>query len=220
MSSTVLFQRTAVDFWNAFEIQKSALEISSLAFDGGMIGEAARLATSAFLLIGRGMRNHKSILDHLGITDNIQFPTTVPDENQSGTPLIRSQLTCVRTDEWVIELAPRGRMAMQTGRTLKFNDWWNENVLDNGKGQTLTRENIIRILRDKDGGAHYDANVTDPLIAAALQGQITGLLYKTTEEALETPVPFSVENTMRQMAEEVRQVLRHLRLQHDPSFRT
>jgi hypothetical protein len=120
--------------------------------------------------------------------------------------------------EFAIELVPRGREAMQKGRLLKFDEWWNENVLDNGKNQRLTRENIIRILRDKDGGAHYDANVTDPLVAAALQGQITGFLYKNTD-GNELPVPLSVETTMRQIAEELRQVLRYLRLQHDPSFK-
>jgi hypothetical protein len=224
MCSKVLFQRTSVDFWNAFEIQKTALEVSSLAFDGGMMGEAARLATSAFLLVGRGMRNHTSVLDHLGITESIQFPTTVLDGSESGTPLVYCCLELVRNNpetgsaEWVIELLPRGRLALQTGRALKFEEWWDETVLDNGQGQRLTRRDIIRILRDKDGGAHYDANVTDPLIASALQGQITGFKFKSTETADEIPVSFVLENTMRQIAEELRKVLRYLRVLHDPSM--
>jgi hypothetical protein len=218
VSGPYLYQRTTDDFWKAFEIHKSALDVSSLAFDGGLIGEAARLATSAFLFVGRGMGNHKSILDHLGITDSVQFPTTVPDGSQSGTPLIHASLTCIRKDEWVIELVPNGRAAMQTGRTLKFDDWWNEKVLDKGKGQKLSRKDIIRILRDRDGGAHYDANVKDPLVGAALQGQITGFLYKNPD-GHEVPIPNPLETTMRQIAEELRQVLRYLRFQHDPSIK-
>jgi hypothetical protein len=87
-AAAVLFQRTTVDFWNAFEVQKSALEVSSLAFDGGMTGEAARLATCAFLLVGPSTRNHTSIVDHLRIKDKIEFQTTVSDGSQSGTPLV------------------------------------------------------------------------------------------------------------------------------------
>jgi hypothetical protein len=121
-------------------------------------------------------------------------------------------------DEFVIALEPRGREAMYTGRRLKFDEWWNETVLNDGKNQQLTRENIIRILRDKDGGAHYDANVTDPLIAAALRGEITGFLYKDAG-GKELPVPFILENTMRQIAEELRGVVRYLRPRHDTSFK-
>jgi hypothetical protein len=225
MSGTaVLFQRTEVDFWNAFEVQKSALEISSLAFDGGMIGEAARLATAAFLLVGPSTRNHTSIFDHLGIKDNMEFQTTVPDGNQSGTPLVHCNLELVRknpttgNDEFVIELQPRGRQAMLTGRKLKCDEWWNETVLKDEKRQ-LTRDNIIRILRDKAGGAHYDAKVTDPLIAAALRGEITGFMYKN-ESGKALPVPFVLENTMRQIAEELRGVVRYLRPRYDPLFKS
>ena len=95
----LLFQRTAVEFWNAVEIQKAALEISSLAFDGGMIGEAARLATTAYLLVGPPSRNHTSLLDHLGIKVDIQFQTTVPDGNQSGTLLVHADIELVKKSD-------------------------------------------------------------------------------------------------------------------------
>ena len=112
----------------------------------------------------------------------------------------------------------RGREATQTGRALTFHEWWAEKVLNGGSGQILTREKVIRILRDKDGGAHYDADIKDPLVAAALQGQITGIMYKNTDGKI-IPVPLGLENTMRQIAGELRMVFRYLRLIHDPSFK-
>ena len=98
-SSPVIFQRQSSDFWDAFEVQKIALEVSAIAFDGGLKGEAARMATSVFLLFGRGMRSHKSVFDHLGIQDVIDFPTTVPDQSESGTPLIEVSLLQFRINE-------------------------------------------------------------------------------------------------------------------------
>jgi hypothetical protein len=41
-----------VEFWNAFDVQNSAFEVSSLAVDGGPIGEAVRRAIAAHLLVG------------------------------------------------------------------------------------------------------------------------------------------------------------------------
>jgi hypothetical protein len=209
------FQRTTADFWRAFEIQKSALDVSSLAFDGGMVGEAARLATAAFLLVGRGMRTHRSILDHLGIQESVSFWTTVTTGSTSGSPLISCAITYIRANEVLIELQPRGREAMMTGRSLTFDEWWNEQVLFDGTSLKLTRADIVRILRDKDGGAHYDANVSDPLVAAALRGEITGFVYETSD--CRKSVPLALENCMRQIAEELRRTIKHLRLQHDPT---
>ena len=58
-------KRTVEDLLRAFDVQKVALEVSIYAFDHGMKGETARLANSVFLLVGRGMKYHKSILDQL-----------------------------------------------------------------------------------------------------------------------------------------------------------
>lgn len=213
----MVFQRTAADFWRAFEVQQSALDVSALAFDGGLIGEAARLATATFLLVGRGMRTHKSVLDHLNIQDSTPFFTTVPNGSVSGTPLISCSVTVLPGGKGFIELQPRGREAMMTGRSLTFSEWWNEQVLFDGTSHKLTRENVTRILRDKDGGAHYDATVTDPMVADALSGKITGFLYQTAD-GTKSVVPLALENTMRQMAEELRKTIRFLRVQHDSTF--
>ena len=108
---------------------------------------------------------------------------------------------------------------MYTGRWLKFDDWWNEPVLYDDVSLKLTRENIIRTLRDKHSGAHYDARVTDRFIAAALRGEITGFLY-TIPDGTKQPVPWAVENTMRQIAEELRAVVRYLPPRYDPTFKS
>ena len=215
----VIFRRQSSDFWDAFEVQKTALEVSALAFDGGLKGEAARMATSVFLLFGRGMKSHQSVFDNLGIQNAISFHTTVPDQNKSGTPLIAMSLVQYRINEWVVELNTRGRQGILTGRSLKFDEWWNEIVLSDSSGKDLSRENIIRILRDKNGGAHYDASITDPLIVAALRGEITGLFCQS-QNGQRIPVPHALETTMRQIAEEVRTTIRYLHLSHDPRFQS
>jgi hypothetical protein len=190
-------------------VQVAALEISATAFDRGEIGEAVRLATSAFLLVGRGMKGHTSILDHLKIADNLRFQSTVPDGNEAAAPLVFISLSQIEPDNWIVELAPKGRVAIQTGRLLALDEWWREIILNDGNGKALSRNDIVRILRDKDGGSHYDANVTDPIVAAALRGEITNYLYQRPD-GRSIPLPGSLENTMRQIAEELRYLLRNL----------
>jgi len=108
---------------------------------------------------------------------------------------------------------------MMTGRMLPLEEWWAERGLHDGKGTPLSRENIVRIFRDKNGGAHYDANVADPLVAAALKGEITGFRY-TNPAGEEVAVEHALEMTMRQIAEEVRQGTRFLRPRFDSTFKT
>jgi hypothetical protein len=70
----------------------------------------------------------------------------------------------------------------------------------------LTRCLLIRSMRDQDGGAHFDDEITDPTYAAAVHGKLAGFTIQITPDKLE-PVPYALEVSMRQIAEELRQVL-------------
>lgn len=201
--------RTTDELWCAFELHRNAIEVSSLAFDGGLKGEAIRLANSIFILIGEKMKNHLSICDQIGIKDRLLFPTTIPVGDTSESPLY-SAFVKIWDGNLNIELMPLGFGATMTGRQLKFDDWWQETVLGPTTGQSLTRGAIIRSMRDQDGGAHYDARVTDSAYAAAIRGELTGFAIQDPKTGQKIPVKYALETTMRQIAEEVRIALKYV----------
>lgn len=97
--------------------------------------------------------------------------------------------------------------SLMNGRHLSFNEWWNEKVLGDGSNRFLTRGQIIRGMRDQDGGAHYDAIVSDPVYVAARNGELTGFKIEYND-GVTRPIPGGLEHTMRQIAEEARTAYR------------
>ncbi len=180
--------------------QFDAINISAKAFDEGFKGEAVRIANSVFILLGQKMRNHTSILEHLGHREALRLPSTVhlPD---SSTPLFHARATKVAETEWTLELIPIG--IEKDPRPLSLNDWWNEVFLKDDQGRFLTRETLIRSVRDQDGGAHLDEELSDANYKAVIAGEFGGFHYKRAEDAAGQAVPFAIETTVRQIGNEV-----------------
>jgi hypothetical protein len=192
--------RTEEDLRRAAEAQFRALKISADHFDLGEMGEAARMATALFILVGEGMRTHTSILDAADQKERRLYPSTRPAENDLGCPLVQCRLEKVEEDVWDVRLEHAGRAALAGGRDLTFSDWWNEPVVVNDT-ITLSRNDIVRILRDRNGGAHFDPIMKDPLVAAAIRGEI-GLFDIKHHDGTREIVPFGLEFCMRQIATE------------------
>jgi hypothetical protein len=199
--------RTQSELWRAFEMQRQAINSSALAFDAGQVGEAVRLANSLFILSGRGMRRHTSILDQMGIQNELRYSTTVSKDNKSASPMYNALVLWNQTYGFTVELMHLGFGALMTGRSLVFQEWWDEVVLSDGQSRSLTRGQIIRGMRDQDGGAHYDEQLTDQNYIAATRGELTGFTY-TDHTGQTFPVPFGLEMCMRQIAEEFRLTIR------------
>ena len=195
-----MYNRTEGDLQQAAVIQFDALKISSDHFDLGQIGEAARIANALFVLAGEDMRAHTSILDAANQKDQRLYRSTRAAENYFGCSLIYAELEKVAEDTWEIRLRHAGRTALEDGRDLSFSEWWNEPVVVNDT-VTLTRADVVRVLRDKAGGAHFDPIVNDPKLARALQGEI-GLFNITHADGRREVVPFGLEYCMRQIVTE------------------
>lgn len=54
---------------------------------------------------------------------------------------------------------------MPWARFLPFGEWWNEAIYLSKAGVPLTREDIVRAIRDQDGGGHFDATITNEAYA-------------------------------------------------------
>jgi len=48
-------------------------------------------------------------------------------------------------------------------RWLSFGKWWEEPVIRDAKRRLLSRKNLVFSLRNQDGGAHFDTELTDPV---------------------------------------------------------
>lgn len=196
------YRRTEEDFRRAAEVQLQAIQVSVRAFDDGLIGEAARIANAIFILVGRGMRNHTSIYDAAGQQDKRLYRSTISHAGGLGTQLICAELEKVGVDEWVIGLRHQGRDALESGRDLTFDDWWTEAVVNNNQLR-LSRQEIVRIMRDKNGGAHFDTHVLDELVAAAIKGDIGAFTFRNSATGRVEVVPGGLEYTIRQIATEL-----------------
>jgi hypothetical protein len=175
----------------------------------GYKGEAVRLVNAIYILVGKRSRNHTSIMEHLGKLDHMNFPTTVPENNESGSPTYDVLLHTVGPNIWNLELTPRGLNDMMNGRILNHISWWQEIIMKGGD-VSISRELLVRAVRDRDGGAHFDSSTSDPNYIAALRGELIG--FNATLQAGNTvPVPFAIETTIRQIAEEIRMALRPIR---------
>ena len=158
------------------------------------------MANALFVLAGEGMRGHTSILDAANQKDKHQYRSTKATENDLGCSLVDLQLTKVEEDVWDVNLRHAGRVALEGGRDLAFSEWWNEPVVVNATVR-LPRADVVRILRDKNGGAHFDPIVTDPIVASAIRGEI-GLFDIKHPDGTREVVPFGLEYCMRQIATE------------------
>lgn len=194
------YVRTDENLRQAAEVQFRALKISADHFDLGEFGEAARIANALFILVGEGMRKHTSILDAANQKDRRLYRSTKATENDLGSSLIYIELRKIEETVWDVRLRHAGRIALVGGRDLTFDDWWNEPVIVNDAVR-LTRADIVRILRDKNGGAHFDPIVKNPIDARAIRGEI-GLFDIANPDGTREVVPFGLEFCMRQIATE------------------
>jgi hypothetical protein len=205
-----MLKRTTQDFYRALRIQYHGVRLSASSMDIGFIGEAARLANSIFLLLGRGMKGHTSIVDHLEASSNVFMPTTVRKDSKSGSPLVVAHLCVVENVDgksavWQVSLRAAGSSALQTGQSISLDQWWSETVI-RAEGCVLDRQTLIRVMRDKDGGAHYDETLTDANYIAASTKPVA--FSYTQPDGTVTPIEGLLEMSVRQMAEEVLQGLK------------
>jgi len=112
-----------------------------------------------------------------------------------------------RPASWFIHALPAGRDAVTySDPPLSLADWWSEIILTRTEGP-LTRLEMVRILRDRDGGAHLDLTITSAAYKAVLLNG-AGFNYRPSAEQPEQPVEHSIEAIARQIAEEVLRALK------------
>jgi hypothetical protein len=133
------------------------LQTSADAYDGGVEGEAKRLAVSIRVLV-HDTHVSKSLLGQLG-EKNIQF-------FDSSFPMIpgilntHCGLAATLLDKGAKYVACLDDTPAEQTISVDFESWWNSPVVLDAKGNRLSRKDLVLAVADQDGGAHVDPSLS------------------------------------------------------------
>ena len=177
----------------------------------GDTSEAVRIANSlSILLVSRG--KNISLLSQLDTSNEKKFYTSIEysatQENLFGNfPLAHIEMVNGGNNvPSSVNAWPNCRSTPDISNfpTLNIEDWLNEPVLSVDSTKIYNRLDCIKILRDKEGGAHYDKNL-DERSAAFLSlgsGQVWAIEVSSGEETYHMPLKF-LHASVVQMAHEI-----------------
>jgi hypothetical protein len=153
--------------------QVSFLRASAQAFDASFEAEAKRLATSIRILV-HDTRNSRSLIDQLGLKDDLRFEDTTIRRIElptgltalpPGSIVLHSGITVTQMkfggpNVGVAFAAPLDEVAPERiGPPVKFVDWWEPVILTDTEGNDFSRKSFVLALANEDGGAHVDPNL-------------------------------------------------------------
>lgn len=150
---------------------------SCLGYDAGHDEEAIRIAQILRILLHDGGSNSASLLTQIGVRANLRYygtPHTFetpdlfplctlsgrstigmsnpPHPNWAGYTPIYDYTSDVQTrSAFEFDVVPKRRW-----QTLSFDKWWESEVLHTLKGGTQTRAQLVKLVANKEGGAHVD----------------------------------------------------------------
>ncbi len=118
-------------------------------------------AELVLIALSRG-RNHRSMLNRMGLEQKIALPSHTGRQGLPHFPLLNAHLP-EGTDACFWE----GIVECGTQRRVNLDFWQEEIIFDDGR-EKLTRQSLLWILRDKEGVAHFDLSVESSSLYSAL----------------------------------------------------
>lgn len=85
-------------------------------------------------------------------------------------------------------------------RLICFNEWWDKDIVFQEDDRSLTRKQLVFVIRNKDGGGHFDLELRNPSYIS-LQDSMAMFAPDNKKLSLLRGLEWA---TMRQIAEEVR----------------
>ena len=178
------------------------LQSSCKLYDTGSEFEAKRMAlTLRVLLYDSG--NGSSLLGLLHLKKKMQFISTAQpyQSNNFLTQQCLAQMNIGNQGGKFLPLFNNSR-----AKLLSCKDWLQEIVMDDSKKNVYRRIQLIKLLANKDGGAHVDEKICDEL--APLKDPYVSAWGVIDSAGMEHPMSNDVVYcSMRQMAYEVLQSL-------------
>ncbi|MBT1630469.1 hypothetical protein [Curtobacterium flaccumfaciens] len=198
------YDATTIDLLEQWDFLKLSME----AYDEGREHEAKRLAVTIRVLV----HDHggTSLLTQLGKRDEMQWLTAGAVDPYNLLP--SQQLTVMRmevTDDGgkmsYQPLKEADLLAMPHGWT-DFDTYWNEAVIQDGRGIPYSRRNLVLMLANRAGGAHVGKlEAAERSLASGTEFGWAFVVGDSVSPFHDNPVPASV----RSMASEIDLTLRH-----------
>jgi len=89
-------------------------------------------------------------------------------------------------------------------RWCAFDEWWSEIVFKDDQGSTLTRGDLIRTVRDQDGGGHVDSSLESTYARLSRENSLGWVMQK---ENSPTPILNAEMAALRQIGHEILKTL-------------
>lgn len=196
--------RSQAEVAQEFQDQMAALQASCESFDMGVTWEAKRIASAVAILfhdpIQRGKKPPKgsSLATQLGIKSQMKLISTgVPDSPGnllSWHPLVSLRMgNRTRPDgsvehvaKYVAKNSRGGDGPPMQASVVSYTTWWDEVVLIDrvqGGGGRMSRKGLIMSMRNQDGGAHYDPELSDETYARFASGVAPGWQHVVVDAA-------------------------------------
>jgi len=189
--------RTLSELKSLLESQIAFLKRSADAYDNGFEDEAIRLAATIRVLL-HDSKTSKSLLSQLNMK-NIDFFDSATDYDPQNR-LSHHGLVC-------ISLGPSGSRytAMLDDvptkmRKVSFKEWWNKIIFADTQKRLLSRQKIILIAANQDGGAHIDPELNETYAAISKEGALGWMIEDQTKKR---PLDWPERAAIRQIAHEV-----------------
>lgn len=202
--------------------QRVALQRFGAMYDQGDHWAAKHLATVVSTLVREGKRNTHPLLAQIGVASSMPFLSTARQIAWNVKPNV--PLLVMFSGPHGIRFIPRKDAPPdpENTRWLSFTEWWKEEPIfgeDSGppepssgvteeRERRLTREALVKSIRDQDGGAHVDPVLSDATYELLKHGQVGVEVHRGGRQI---PVEGAQLATMRQIAWEMEQSMgRHL----------
>lgn len=137
--------------------QLGFLRASAVAYDGGQVTEAKRIAGTLRLLLHDTPRS-ESLFQHLGLKQ-LAFVDLGEVPNPKNL-LPTAGLVILRAAGPATQYLPRFAMLDATFATRRaFTDWWTRPVIVDDQRAAISREDLVLAMANTDGGVHVDRSI-------------------------------------------------------------
>ncbi|UOD80369.1 hypothetical protein [Paenarthrobacter ureafaciens] len=194
--------------------QVGFLRRSASAFDDGEASEAKRLATTLRVLLHDTPKS-ASLLSQMQVKASMQFLDSAgelhPENLATEWPLVMYRMTTTETgmtaeywphlgggppvrraspEQQVSALLRGKKIPRAPGFHLSFDDWWEQQVVDDKQGGIFTRKQLVMALANQDGGAHVDPQIEERYHALSRLNSLalqSGFIQEGMEDPSEIP---------------------------------
>lgn len=169
-------RRETSEIRNALAEQLRLLEKRCNEFDAGDEGEALDMATRLRVIFQTGSGSNASLLQALEATkvSMLSSGKPLPDSAIGGHSLVRIHSWSDGTNAGTEIYPPLGDIWEPIW--ISANKWYESIVAvipgEGGKPYQVRRRNIVEVISNKEGGAHFDANLIGNLSSISEPGKI------------------------------------------------